>query len=224
MAKPISGQARKSRTKREEAAPPPAKTAPKTRRTQQERRAATREALLNATLASLRRRGYAATSLSEITKKARLSSGALLHHFPTKKHLVAAAMVHLYQQRSREMRDQQAATQGGLRERLHRLRAQYDEWFPVTLEFMNAMRTDPELRQEFERQIVPWVQPIEEEYDKSTPEFAGRPDARYVNYVIGCFVRGLCLEQIVNETAKVDAIFDQFILILERFAATPPPR
>jgi AcrR family transcriptional regulator len=71
--------------------------------TQAERSAATCERLLDATIACLVERGYKATSLPEICRRAGVSRGAQLHHYATKEELVAAAVDHLFARRLREL-------------------------------------------------------------------------------------------------------------------------
>src|SRR5262249_51762697 len=71
--------------------------------TQAQRSAATREKLLEATVALLLERGYRETSTPEICKRAGMSRGAILHHFPTKEALVASAVEHVLIKRLREV-------------------------------------------------------------------------------------------------------------------------
>src|SRR5438309_628978 len=66
-----------------------------TRRTQAERRAATRTALLDATIACLVEDGYAGTTTRRIAERAGLTPGAQQHHFATKIQLVTEALRHL---------------------------------------------------------------------------------------------------------------------------------
>ncbi|MBM7416464.1 MULTISPECIES: TetR/AcrR family transcriptional regulator [Nocardiaceae] len=61
------------------------------RRTQEERRTDTIARLLDATIASLCEKGYAATTVNEVVTRAGVSSGALFRHFPTRLDLVVAA-------------------------------------------------------------------------------------------------------------------------------------
>jgi len=69
------------------------------RRTQASRTASTRARLLDATIECLDELGYAHASTPEIARRAGLSRGAQLHHFPTRAALVAAAVEHLFQRR-----------------------------------------------------------------------------------------------------------------------------
>ncbi len=113
------------------------------RRSQAQRRAATRAALLDATLDSLVELGYARTTTQGIAARAGLSRGAQLHHFPTKELLVVAAVEHLALKRDVEIR--------ATRDRAHALELLADTFtgplFLAALELWVAARTDPALRE-----------------------------------------------------------------------------
>lgn len=64
---------------------------PRRRRSQAERRGAMRDRLLKATLECLARDGYAATTVSSIVKRAGVSRGAHVHHYPSKEALILDA-------------------------------------------------------------------------------------------------------------------------------------
>src|SRR2546421_9400780 len=74
------------------------------RRTQAERTATTRAALLAATVDTLVERGYRGTTTSDVARRAGVSYGALLHHYPTKADLLCAAVEHLLDARIAEFR------------------------------------------------------------------------------------------------------------------------
>lgn len=121
--------------------------AAKTSRTQQ-RADETRRAVLDAAVESLMALGFARTTTLEVQKRAGVSRGALLHHYPSKAELIGAAVRHLAEMRGRELKD---AT---LPEGEDRVGAAIDLlWesfsgplFYVSMELRNASRTDPELR------------------------------------------------------------------------------
>ncbi|HEY0342526.1 MAG TPA: TetR/AcrR family transcriptional regulator [Steroidobacteraceae bacterium] len=191
------------------------------RRTQEERTAATREKILDATLASLQKHGHAGTSISTIVKLARVSRGALLHHFDTKAELVAASMVRLYQLRLAHFQQSVAGVAEPamtLVARLRIMREHIERWFPVTLEFQVALRTDHDLQTAFSRAITRVMEPMSQDYGQLFPEFSGSEEGLWVQYVVGCFARGLCLEAIVNKPAVVERIFEQFAAMLESHA------
>jgi AcrR family transcriptional regulator len=118
--------------------------------TQAERTAATCSKLLDATVATLIDRGYRATSTPEICKRAGVSRGAQLHHYPTKEALVAAALEHLFTQRMQELQNRLATAPAGvidLKDAASFLWSVYTgDTFYAWLELVVAARTDPELR------------------------------------------------------------------------------
>ena len=63
---------------------------PKKRRTQEERSAETKKRLLEATIDYLNELGYNKTGTVEIARRAGVSRGALVHHFPSKHDLIVA--------------------------------------------------------------------------------------------------------------------------------------
>jgi AcrR family transcriptional regulator len=62
------------------------------RRTQEERREATREALLRASVALIASRGVGGASLQEVSERAGVTKGALVHHFEHKDALLDAVV------------------------------------------------------------------------------------------------------------------------------------
>lgn len=118
--------------------------------TQAERTAATTEKLLDATVAVLIERGYRGTSLPEVCKRAGVSRGAQLHHYPTKEALVAAAIEHLLTRRVRELGDRFSRARSGvldLGDAAAKLWSIYTgDTFYAWLELVVAARTEPELR------------------------------------------------------------------------------
>ena len=155
-------------------------SAVRTPRTQQQRRDDTRRLLLDAAVESLIEVGYARTTTLEVQRRAGLSRGALLHHFPSKAHLLAASIVHLAAMRGRELRDQERALPGGDA----RIDAVFDLlWqsftgplFYVAMELRAAARTDVELRDalaETERAVHDRI--VAQYRHLLGPEIASRP-------------------------------------------------
>ena len=66
------------------------------RRTQGERSAATVAKLIQATIEAIVEVGYAGASTREICDRAGISQGGLFRHFPTRRDLIVATLVHLY--------------------------------------------------------------------------------------------------------------------------------
>ena len=135
-------------------------------RTQAERTAATRKALIDATVSSLVERGFARTTTTNIAHDARVSLGALSHHFPSKSELMTATVAHLLQRRQEEFRDQVAAVGAGA-DRLEKAidvlwTAFSGPTFVAWLELWVGGRRDPEL--------APAVLHMQDQFMKSSRE------------------------------------------------------
>ena len=119
-------------------------------RTQQERSATTRTKLLDATIEALVEQGYARTSTTDICRRAGVSRGAQLHHYPTKASLMASAVEHLFERRHGEFR----ALLDKLPESPDRVSKAFKALWKIYsgptlcawMELVVAARTDPELR------------------------------------------------------------------------------
>lgn len=72
---------------------------------QAERSAATRAKLIRATIATLNALGYTATTTIEVVRRARVSRGAMLHHFNTRAELLLATAEHILREQEIERRD-----------------------------------------------------------------------------------------------------------------------
>jgi AcrR family transcriptional regulator len=123
------------------------------RRTQQERRDGTQRALLDATVSALCELGYHGTTTLEVERRAGVSRGARVHHFPTKAALLASAVDHLYEQISDSYDEAFGGAQGGksdaerFRSGLRLLWSIYERPdYGAVLELQMASRTDEELR------------------------------------------------------------------------------
>lgn len=120
------------------------------RRTQTERTAATKAALLQATIECLVEDGFARTTTSRVAERAGLSRGAHLHHFQTRAALVVAAAEHFAERRAHELHQHVSELPPGP----NRTQRALDElWsmfltplFQGAIDFWAAARTDPELR------------------------------------------------------------------------------
>jgi AcrR family transcriptional regulator len=202
-----------------------------TRQTQADRTARMREKLLDATVHCLAEKGYAATSTNDVVKRAGVSRGALAHHFSSKAELVAEAAAALIASRLRSTNEEDARARQageGLERRLRMTWESYERLFSANIEFMVAARTDAELRECFARAIG--------RYDfgelaaqAEDPWLSGDPAPTLTRYVMGCFIRGLCLERVVNDDALVEQIFEQFVALMKAAEASmrrerPPER
>lgn len=127
------------------------------------------EALLDAAVECLVELGFSSTTTTEVTRRAGVSLGAMLHHFPTKADLLAAAVGHVMQRRQDEFRKAMTDVAPGT----SRLDAAIDlMWeafngptFQAWLELWVAARTDPELAEA--------VRDMEDAYDRASSEILG---------------------------------------------------
>lgn len=123
------------------------------RRTQQERRDRTRGVLLEATVECLVERGYHGTTTLEVERRAEVSRGARIHHFPTKQVLLASAVDHLYNLLSEHYDEAFGDVTAGEAEAARFRRGFALLWsiyrrpgYVAVLELIIAARTDAELR------------------------------------------------------------------------------
>lgn len=68
------------------------------RRTQAERSATMRARIRKAAVMCLYKRGYGATTTVSVASTAKVSRGAMLHHFPSKADLMPAALAHVLEE------------------------------------------------------------------------------------------------------------------------------
>jgi AcrR family transcriptional regulator len=184
-------------------------TIPRRRLSQQERSAATREALIDATIESLMEIGYDRSTTGEISERAGLSRGAHLHHFQTRATLFAAAVDTLAQRALDDLAR-------GVRRLPHDERRQAaaldmlwrlfnGQLFQVMLELSVHGRTDPQLRAELD--------PIEHMVGHETmPQwlrlaFAGDTDDRRLDDLISLIassVRGLAVMKLLEPSRHIN--------------------
>lgn len=120
------------------------------RRRQAERSAATREALLDATIACVVRDGYARTTTGAVAREAGVSVGAIQHHFSGKAELMAGAVAYLLARRQDEFAKAIASLDPGadrVDAAIDVLWSMYESSaFVAWLELWVASRTDADLR------------------------------------------------------------------------------
>lgn len=118
-----------------------------------DRSAATRAKLLNATIACLHELGYHQTSTVVVTERARVSRGAMLHHFPTKADLMMAASEHIVELRRDLHADRLGELKSDREKFLHLvdiLWAAFETPSGIArIEIMLGSRSDPEIGPRF---------------------------------------------------------------------------
>jgi AcrR family transcriptional regulator len=176
--------------------------AAQTRRTQEERSAATRIRLLDATVDCLHALGYARTTTTEVVLRAKLSRGAQLHHFPTKRELVTSAIEHLLARREAEFRARFAdvVRDASLAERV---KAAIDLlWemmegpvFFAWLEIAVAARTEPALRAAFRQVNERFAGTVLDTFRDLFPEARGSRLSEAIATLAFAVLEGLALDR-----------------------------
>jgi AcrR family transcriptional regulator len=188
------------------------------RQTNEERSAATRAALLDAAVECLVERGYAGTSTTEISRRAGVSRGAQLHHFPTKEELLLAAVEHLFELRTAEFREALGAIPEGpgRADRCIDLLwstftgPTYHAWLEVAV----AARTDPALQKKVRQLVIR----MDRETDEVVNELFEPPQGqqqlmRMAGYLVFAAVAGLAVDRMVVE--RDDLPFDDVLTFIK---------
>ncbi len=104
----------------------------------------TRRRILDATIEVLLERGYRGTSTLEVQKRAGVSRGALLHHFPSRAELMVATVDYLRRRGAFEV--PVAETTKSVRDGVRKLWSYFDgPLYVVVVELWQAARSDEEL-------------------------------------------------------------------------------
>jgi AcrR family transcriptional regulator len=145
---------------------------------QQQRSRSTQRRLLEAAVECLGERGWAGTTTTLVADRAGVSRGAQLHHYPTKSALLIAAVEHLAERRSAELRDEAAALPSDgdrIAATIQLLASLFTgPLFSVAIEVWVAARTDPALR----TALVPVEARFGREVHRLTVELLGADESR----------------------------------------------
>jgi AcrR family transcriptional regulator len=172
-------------------------------RTQAERRATTRAALLDATVACLAEFGYTGTTTTEIARRAGVSRGAQVHHFPTKETLVIAAIDHLLERRLEEYAKTFAALPDDRRDPATALDLLWTMFtgptFAAWLELVVAARTDPALKAELKTVTARFDQHVGELFADMYPDQVPDPAAAApIMQFVFAVLEGLAVQHLLD--------------------------
>jgi len=175
---------------------------------QQTKSEQTRLAILTAAVDCFYELGYANTTTDSIARKAGVSRGAMLHHFPTRFELIKAAVQHLSQQRlSRFAEEESRVNQGAEHTRVGEgIDAFWEQLnspsFVVFHELKVAARTDKEL----EEALIPALKDFERAFYEITrqtfPDLALSEAFARGNYLTMYLLEGMAAAKLV-QGAKV---------------------
>ena len=186
------------------------------RRSNAERSAATQNRLLDATIECLIERGWAGTSTTEIVRRAGVSRGAQVHHFPAKEDLVLAAVEYLVERRIREFQATFADLPAAQRTPAVAMRVLYDQCFRATfepwLELAVAARTDPALHARFVQFEARFFETALTTFRGLFPDAAADPNfARVALRLTFAVLDGLATSRLIDvPEAELDAVIEAF--------------
>lgn len=180
---------------------------PRARRTNAQRSAETRGSIIKAAIEILFLRGHTATTTIEVAARARVSRGAMLHHFPTRVDLLIAVAQHIVA----DQREQRGKRGRELGPGLARYYAGADINWEVQkqpgtiafLEIMMATRSDADLRKAF----APFIKQMSAMRGQAAKVVAGDlgvDDEATVStmlYLHQATLRGLAIELICTQDA-----------------------
>ncbi|HEU4568136.1 MAG TPA: TetR/AcrR family transcriptional regulator [Marmoricola sp.] len=187
---------------------------------QEERTRAMRQRLMEATVDCLVEHGWSGTSTTLVSRRAGVSRGAQLHHFPTKQDLVFAAVQHLTDARGAELAAAAESLPAGRRRARAVLEMLAEHFtskvFTAALELWVAARTDAALHQA----VVPLEAHVGRQVHRLTVELLGVDEHRKGNRELVQatldLVRGLGLANTISDdTERRRRILDRWALVLE---------
>lgn len=189
-----------------------------------ERVEAMRLRLMEAVIWCIADKGYAATSTNDVVRRAKVSRGALAHHFPTKAALVNAAAGHLVDKRAADFESQMARLDPEDRTPLAALDILWSFYEQpecrALMELSIAARHDSELR----ALMANWDDVYGEILLKSAgdviPDLAAKPHAAVLLRTVTAVYDGLGLYDMTQQAqrervAEVRAFFTAMLTQLE---------
>lgn len=169
-----------------------------------------RERVLSAALDCIFEEGFQKASTTEIVKRAGVSRGAMLHHFPSKEILIAAAIEKLLDDEIEFIRAEAGAysrKEKSIDDFVDFLWSRFSSrLFMITIDFLSSARTDDRLREA----VIPvslnfhdslneiWSQFFH--YEKSSPEKV----QTLLNTTL-CLMRGMGIQTVIRDD---DGYFD----------------
>ncbi len=200
---------------------------PRARRTNAERSAETRGAIIGAAIELLFLRGHTATTTIEVAARARVSRGAMLHHFPTRVDLLIAVAQHIVTDQ-REQRSKRGQLLGPGLARFYagadiNWEVQKQPGTIALLEIMLATRSDPDLHKAF----APFIEQMRAMRGQAAKVVAGdigvsdESTVATMLYLHQATLRGLVIELLcTQDEQRVEAARRLFTHYSHAFAQT----
>lgn len=198
------------------------------RLTQAERSAGTKARLLDATIDCLVELGWAGTSTTEVVRRAGVSRGAQVHHYPTKEDLVLAAIEHVLNRRVEEFRAAFESLPPGRRTVRDAFELMWSQCFGPTfeawLELAVASRRSPLLHARVVELSRQFATTTTDQLQALFPDvFADRELAQVSMRLTFCVLDGLAISRLGGATeAEQLAVRETFHLLTAPFTTTDP--
>lgn len=197
-------------------------------RSKKDRRHAMQQRLLDATIESLVKRGYAGATTLEVQARAGVSRGALLHHYGSRDELILAAVSHLYQIRQADLEAHANAELDRSDPIPGAIRLLWKEFsgplFHAALELWMAARTDPALL----KVLLPHERVIGREIRSLCIELFGEPAASRANFDEFCtnllnMMRGAAVSAILRAPVDNERMLDSWVRYARLMLDQPEP-
>ncbi|RQW62639.1 TetR/AcrR family transcriptional regulator [Vibrio viridaestus] len=177
------------------------------KRTQSERSRLTQTRILDAALACILEKGIKDTSTVDVSKVAKVSRGALLHHYPTKETLMHAALERLLNDEIEKVRVICLSfNQGdmGLEQLLSALWAHFaGDLFMISLEYLNAARTDRAIKEILTPLAAQYNSSMEDIWQQLTNDSFEASERSISLHVTLCMLRGMAAQSIWRDDPKL---------------------
>ncbi|SEN95700.1 transcriptional regulator, TetR family [Pseudorhodobacter antarcticus] len=179
-----------------------------------------REKLIETALDVIYDKGFRGASTLEFSRRAGVSRGALLHHFPARSDIMIAAMEHLLQDGTHQIRNiavkvaHQLISLESFVEFLWQLFS--GRFFYISLEFINEARTDAELRDRMVPLVKDFHAALDGIWNEFEKQFEATPRATRVglNLTI-CLVRGMGVQTVLkNDPEYFQTMLDTWKRVL----------
>lgn len=160
----------------------------------------TRNAICAATVNCLVEFGYGETTLARVVERAGLSNGALLHHFPSKEHLMTATAQYLFGRTLDRPKRRLPESAGDADVIAADLRTNWSYYintpqYRALLEILIASRTDKKLRTQIAATLHEYHRQAVEHMMETYESAIGEPeDAELLPVMSNIFFRGLLIQ------------------------------
>ena len=181
----------------------------------------TRNAICEATVVCLVEFGYGETTLARVVERARVSNGALLHHFPSKEHLMTATAQYLFARtfvRPKRRLPQGASDTDVIAADFRTTWSYYinTPQYRALLEILIATRTDGKLKAQIAETLHGYHRQAVEHMIATYESASDRPeDAELLPIMSNSFFRGVLVQdQYSDDPKKQQRMVERWIEIM----------